>query len=55
MFFYFLCAILFILQNYYKREMNLQKLQLENQDLKRKLARAQAWMKQEVTNQVNLI
>lgn len=35
--------------------MNLQKLQLENQDLKRKLARAQAWMKQEVRNQVQLI
>ncbi len=35
--------------------MNIQKLQLENQDLKRKLARAQAWMKQEVRNQVNII
>lgn len=35
--------------------MNIQKLQLENQDLKRKLARAQAWMKQEVSNQVAII
>lgn len=35
--------------------MNIQKLQLENQDLKRKLARAQAWMKQEVRNQVHII
>lgn len=35
--------------------MNIQKLQLENQDLKRKLARAQAWMRQEVSNQVALI
>jgi uncharacterized metal-binding protein YceD (DUF177 family) len=32
--------------------MNLQKLQLENQDLKRKLQIAEAWMKREVRQQV---
>lgn len=35
--------------------MNIQKLQLENQDLKRKLAIAQSWMKQEVRNHVAAI
>jgi hypothetical protein len=35
--------------------MNLQKLQFENQELKRKLQIAQAWMKNEVRNQVKNI